>query len=65
MRRPAMQREPRPARLALPFAPAWRPTLVILASAALLGCAADAAAQAPGRRQSRLRCARKACAGTA
>lgn len=40
-----MQREPSPRRLALPFAPAWRPTLAILASAALLGCAADAAAQ--------------------
>jgi hypothetical protein len=45
MKRGAMQREPSPARVCLPFAPARRPLLAILAYAALLGCASEAVAQ--------------------
>ena len=40
-----MQREPSSARVCLPFAPARRPLLAILACAALLGCASEAVAQ--------------------
>lgn len=40
-----MQREPSSARVCLPFAPARRPLLAILACAALLGCAGEAVAQ--------------------